>query len=108
MGGSWSDTKVSRGARWPSGRASDYEARGWRFETYLRCVVSLSKTLYSSKVLVIHSKLWLRPDMSEKLLTVILSLHTNKQKQFFRVAFPKHSEERETLSHRRNSFTSNQ
>ena len=33
-----------------SGRASDSGARGQRFETYLRRVVSLSKTLYSPKV----------------------------------------------------------
>ena len=41
-----------RGARWLSGRVSDSEARGPGFETYLRRVVSLSKTLYSPKVLV--------------------------------------------------------
>ena len=39
------------GARWLSGRVSDSGARG-RFETYRRRVVSLSKTLYSPKVLV--------------------------------------------------------
>ena len=41
-----------RGARWLSGRVSDSGARGPGFETYRRCVVSLSKTLYSPKVLV--------------------------------------------------------
>ena len=41
-----------RGARWLSGRVSDSGARGRGFETYLRRVVSLSKTLYSPKVLV--------------------------------------------------------
>ena len=41
-----------RGARWLSGRVSDSGARGLGFETYLRRVVSLSKTLYSPKVLV--------------------------------------------------------
>ena len=41
-----------RGARWLSGRVSDSGARGRRFETYRRRVVSLSKTLYSPKVLV--------------------------------------------------------
>ena len=41
-----------RGARWLSGRVSDSGARGPGFETYLRHVVSLSKTLYSPKVLV--------------------------------------------------------
>ena len=45
-------TFVARGARWPSGRVSDSGARGRGFETYLRRVVSLSKTLYSPKVLV--------------------------------------------------------
>ena len=40
------------GARWLSGRVSDSGARGPGFETYLRRVVSLSKTLYSPKVLV--------------------------------------------------------
>ena len=42
-------------------------------------VVSLSKTLYSPKVLVIPKKRWLRPDMKEKLLTGTLSRNTNKQ-----------------------------
>ena len=40
------------GARWLSGRVSDSGARGPGFETYFRRVVSLSKTLYSPKVLV--------------------------------------------------------
>ena len=39
------------GARWLSGRVSDSGARGRGFETYRRGVVSLSKTLYSPKVL---------------------------------------------------------
>ena len=43
---------MHRGARWLSGRVSDSGARGPGFETYLRRVVSLSKTLYSPKVLV--------------------------------------------------------
>ena len=38
-------------------------------ETYLRRVVSLSKTLYSLKVLVIPRKWWFHSDMTEKLLT---------------------------------------
>ena len=42
-------------------------------------VVSLSKTLYSRKVLVIPRKQWLHPDMTEKLLTWTLSLNTNNQ-----------------------------
>ena len=41
-----------KGARWLSGRVSDSGARGPGFETYRRRVVSLSKTLYSPKVLV--------------------------------------------------------
>ena len=41
-----------RGARWLSGRVSDSGARGPGFETYRCRVVSLSKTLYSPKVLV--------------------------------------------------------
>ena len=45
-------TKMDRGARWLSGRVSDSGARGPGFETYRRRVVSLSKTLYSPKVLV--------------------------------------------------------
>ena len=43
---------VVRGAWWLSGRVSDSGARGRGFETYRRCVVSLSKTLYSPEVLV--------------------------------------------------------
>ena len=45
-------TQFVRGARWLSGRVSDSGARGRGFETYRRRVVSLSKTLYSPKVLV--------------------------------------------------------
>ena len=45
-------TSLNRGARWLSGRESDSGARGRGFETYPRRVVSLSKTLYSPKVLV--------------------------------------------------------
>ena len=41
-----------KGGRWLSGRVSDSGARGPGFETYRRRVVSLSKTLYSPKVLV--------------------------------------------------------
>ena len=44
--------QLDRGARWLSGRVSDSGARGRGFETYRRRVVSLSKTLYSPKVLV--------------------------------------------------------
>ena len=45
-------TRRGRGARWLSGRVSDSGARGRGFDTYRRRVVSLSKTLYSPKVLV--------------------------------------------------------
>ena len=72
-------TQRQGGARWLSGRASDSRARGRGFETYLRRVLSLSKTLFSPKVLVIHRKRWLRPDMTEKLLTGTLILNTNKK-----------------------------
>ena len=48
----WMDHKSKQGARWLSGRVSDSGARGPGFETYRRRVVSLSKTLYSPKVLV--------------------------------------------------------
>ena len=55
-GARWLSGRVSysgpRGARWLSGRVSDSGARGPGFETYRRRVVSLSKTLYSPKVLV--------------------------------------------------------
>ena len=45
-------SSIDRGVWWLSGRVSDSGARGPGFETYLRRVVSLSKTLYSPKVLV--------------------------------------------------------
>ena len=58
-------------ARWPSGRASDSGARGRGFNRHSgRHVVSLSKIhLLPKRVLVIPRKRWLRPDMTEKLLT---------------------------------------
>ena len=58
----------------------DSGTRGLGFETYLHHVVSLGKTLYSPKVLVIPRKRWLRPDMTEKLLTGKLNLNTKKHK----------------------------
>ena len=64
-------------ARWLSGRASDSGAR----RRVRNLPVSLSRTLNSPKVLVIASKRWLRPDMTEKLFTGTLSPSTNKQKQ---------------------------
>ena len=48
----YSHTLHTGGARWLSGRVSDSGARGPGFETYRRRVVSLSKTLYSPKILV--------------------------------------------------------
>ena len=48
----YSDHLTWRGARWLGGRVSDSGARGPGFDAYLRRVVSLSKTLYSPKVLV--------------------------------------------------------
>ena len=48
----WQAQMSFRGARWLSSRVSDSGARGPGFETYRRRVVSLSKTLYSPKVLV--------------------------------------------------------
>ena len=82
---------LKRGVQWPSGRASDSGARGRGFETYLCRVVSLSKTLYSLKVLVIPRKRWLRPDMTEIFLTGTLNLNTNKQivlkTQYFALKF---------------------
>ena len=44
--------RMLREARWLSGRVSDSGARDRGFKTYRRRVVSLSKTLYSPKVLV--------------------------------------------------------
>ena len=59
-------------------RSPEREVGG--FETYIRRVVSMRKIFYSPKVLVIPRKSWLRPDMTEKLLTGTLSLNTNKQR----------------------------
>ena len=69
----------TEGARWRSGRASDSESRGPGFEPHKRHrVVSLSKAHLLPTVLVKPRKRWLRPDMTEKLLTGTLSLNTNK------------------------------
>ena len=73
--------KAHMGARGLFGRASDSRARGLGFESHLCRVVSLSKTLYSPKVLLIPRKLLLRPDMTDKLLTETLSHNRNKQNQ---------------------------
>ena len=51
------------------------------FDTYLRCVVSMSKDTFTPrKELVLPRKRWLRPDMTEKLLIGTLSIDTNKTK----------------------------
>ena len=76
---------IIRGARWLSCRASNSGARGRGFQTYFRRVEPLSRTLYSPKVLVIPRKRWFRPDMTEKLLTGMLSLNTNKHVLLFQV-----------------------
>ena len=52
------------------------EPEVWVYETYLRRVVSLSKTLFSPKVLVTPRKRWLCPT-TEKMLTGTSSLNTN-------------------------------
>ena len=64
-------SKVILVMRWPSGRASESGARGRGFDPHSgRRVVSLSKIhLPPNKELVIPRKRWLRPDMTEKLLT---------------------------------------
>ena len=72
-----------RGVQWLSGRVLDSGARGQGFETHLRPIVSLSKTLYTPKVLVMPRKRWLHPDMTEKLLTGTLSLDTNHDMAHF-------------------------
>ena len=55
-------------ARWPSGRASDSGARGRGFDPHSGCrVVSLSKIHLPS--IKVPRKRWLRPDMTEQLLT---------------------------------------
>ena len=49
---------------------------------YVDRVVSLSKAHLLPTVLVKPRKRWLRPDMTEKLLTGTLSLNTNKQTNY--------------------------
>ena len=71
----------SWGARWLSGRASVSRARGRRVRNLPPPCCVLSKTLFSSKVLVIPRKRWFRPDMTEKLLTGTLNLNTQKKKK---------------------------
>ena len=65
--------------RWPSGRVSNSGARGWGFDPHSgRHVVSLSKKHLHPKILVIPRKLWLHPDMTEKLFTGRLSKNITK------------------------------
>ena len=79
---------IRGGAWWPSGIVSDSRVRGRRIDTYLRRVVSFSKhTFTPRKVLVIPSKHWLSPHMTEKLLTGMLSINTNKQNLIYNVTF---------------------
>ena len=63
--------KNQREAPWLSGRASDSGARDRGFDPHSgRCVVSLSMIhLPPKKVLVIPRKVWLHPNMTEKLLS---------------------------------------
>ena len=76
----------NQGARWRSGRASDSESRGPGFEPHKRHrVVSLSKAHLLPTVLVKPRKRWLRPDMTEKLLTGTLNLNTNKQTNYIKI-----------------------
>ena len=64
--------------------SSDYESRGPEFDPHRRHrVVSLSKTHYLPTVLVKPRNSRLRPDMTEKLLTGMISLNTNKQTRCF-------------------------
>ena len=68
-----------QGALWLSGRVRTLEREVGGLETYLPPpIVSLSKTLFSPKVLVIHRKWGLCPNMTENLLTWTLNLNTNK------------------------------
>ena len=65
-----------------SGRASDSESRGPGFDLHKRHrVVSLSKTHTLPTELVKPRKRWLRPDITEKLLTGALTFKTNKHIQ---------------------------
>ena len=61
--------------------------KGRGFETFFRRVVSLGKDTFIPRkvlvILVIHRKRWLRPDMTEKLLTGTFSTNTNCQVNLF-------------------------
>ena len=75
-------TKLQIGeASQPSGRASDSRARGRGFNPHSgHRVVSLSKIHLPSKKVLVIPRMWLRSDMTEKLLTGTLNL--NKTKKF--------------------------
>ena len=60
---------------------SDSGSRGLGFESYsCRRVVSLSKTYFPQKVLVIPRKLWLSPNMTEKIVYRDVKHQTNQTK----------------------------
>ena len=64
------------GARWLSGRVSDSGVR----DLLPLCCVLEQDTLLPESTGYLPRKRWLRPDMTEKLLTRTLSLNTNNQK----------------------------
>ena len=74
-----SSSSSYRRVSWLSGRALDSGEKGgggsWKSTSALLCPLSL----YSPKVLVIPRKRWLGLNMTEKLLTGMLNLNTNKQ-----------------------------
>ena len=57
-----------RGGSTVERRTPEHEVGGGGGETYLRRVVSLSKTHSSPKVLVIPGKRWRCPDMTDKIV----------------------------------------
>ena len=68
---------------------ADSGARSRGFETYHRRFVSLSKTLYSQKVLVEFRKLWLRPNMTVKNVDWdVKAQHTHKKKHLIASLLP--------------------
>ena len=61
---------------------SDSGSRGRGFEPHSgRRVVSLSKTYLPPKVLVIHRKRWLRPNMTEKIVYRDVKHQTKERKE---------------------------
>ena len=70
------------GAQWLSGRVLDSRPRGRGFEPHRRhCVVSLSKNIYPSLVLVLPRKT--RPFITERVLMERNESNQTKQKQHF-------------------------